>query len=620
MYRSFPKPKTPSKIFRIATNRSNLIPATNIKDLIENLLKNIMPDPQDYISPEQMLIWHRAFTNDTFDPTNNYEDQEYIGDRNLKVLFILYLLNRNPLYTPKDLTNIDTLVMEKKNQNDLSFELGFIDLIKMPHHSKPPIGVGGDVFESFFGALDEVSELVLPTIGLIHSYNMITYIFNQNIIPDDLRLGNTKMIVEQIFIQLGLKNPAPIIEQGQQVTVTIELTDDHLEFFNLHDLIVPKILASQQNYAKNVATKLAYDQAKTTLENVGVTEEFIEQLKAQKEKKEVIREKVAREPLNIEVKVLVERLLMSILKKSEVEKYVTGTLMETWEKVFEEDDKMLIYLGEIILKGFIARHLGHLYKGTDYNKEDFNNIITNMIKNYDDFLITPNTKHLKGVLKPFFGALMRVSDTILPGAGIINCYHLIEEIFKKELIPFEYRYKHPKTAVEQLFSPFFGKDKSKPILTIGNENDEYVFDVKLTLEQMSFLRKQGFKIPNTLLAHKTGTMKKQTQKEVYEMALKKLESYGINREWRDTLKKKMEFTHPQLSVYSGMLDKKTKQDGYEYIYFASPSKTTTQNEITIQLVGVRDGTKTILSSVIDNTGGNKIDSKINLIKNYLQIK
>ena len=606
------------KQFRIATNRSNLIPHTNLKDLQTNLLKNILEDPEPYVGQEQMVIWLKAFTNETFDPTNNLEDLEYLGDRILKVIFIIYLMKRNPLYTKKDLTNIDTLVMEMKTQYDLSFELGFIDLIRMPHQSKPTIGVGGDVFESFFGALDEVSDTILPGMGLINCYNMIAYIFNQNIIPDELRLGNSKMIVEQIFIQLGLKNPAPLFSNyGGNVVATLKLSQEQLDFFNQHNIQIPTVLASSKGTVKHAVIKVIYDIAKTNLEIAGVNEAFIEEIKSQKEQKE-IREKVIKEKLDVDIKVLVKKLLLLIVNEEEVEKYVTDQNMKIWYKI-DEEDEMLNYLGEIILKGFLAKHLMTVYKeDSSYDKEDFNNIITNIIKNYDSFLVTDNTQYLKGdVLKNFFGALMQVSNGLLDGVGLLNCYYMIVAIFDKALIPYEYRYKHPKTAVEQLFSPFFGKDKSKPLLHIVNEEEGYTFTITLTDEQLAFLKQQGFRIRHKVLAETTGLLKKNTQKLAYEQALTTLESYGINKLWADNLKKKMEFAHPRIAVFQNALNQKIKKDGYDFVYFAAPSKTTTMTETTIQLVGVKDDKKTILSSVIDETGGNKIDYKILLIQNYL---
>ncbi len=293
--------------------------------------------------------------------------------------------------------------------------------------------------------------------------------------------------------------------------------------------------------------------------------------------------------------------------------------MAIWNRM-DEEDEMLTYIGEITLKGFLAKHLMAVYP-EDYNKEDFNNIITNIIRNYDLFLTTDNTQYLQGgVLKIFFGALMKVSNLILNGAGLINCYNMIVLIFDKELIPYEYRYKHPKTAVEQLFSPFFGKDKSKPLLTLTmgeGEETEYNYEIKLTEEQARFLQQQGFKMDH-LLGYATGKLKKQTERLAYEMALNTLIEHGIDKQWATQLKNQMAFNHPKLLIYKQQLNMKMKQDGFDNIYFAAPTKTTTQTEMTIQLVGVKNGKKTILSSVLDESGGDKIDYKVILIQNYLQ--
>jgi hypothetical protein len=233
------------KMFKISSNRSNIIIVNTLKDLISNLLSNILPENQvpKYVTPENMILWEKAFTNETFDPTNNLEEFEYGGDRVEKCVFPLYVDTLDPTYTPKDISNIDMLIMEKKTQYDLAFELGFIEFIRLPHHQQPSTGVGGDVFESFFGALDTISDNILEGMGLINAYNMTAYIFNQNIIPENLRMGNIKMVVEQIFIQLGLKIE-PHIKQDHNFTATLNLNKEQLEFFESHNIQLPFVLGT----------------------------------------------------------------------------------------------------------------------------------------------------------------------------------------------------------------------------------------------------------------------------------------------------------------------------------------------------------------------------------------
>ncbi len=76
--------------------------------------------------------------------------------------------------------------------------------------------------------------------------------------------------------------------------------------------------------------------------------------------------------------------------------------------------------------------------------------------------------------------------------------------------------------------------------------------------------------------------------------------------------------HPKLAVYYDQLEAKRIKEEYDYLYFASPVKTKTLTQTTIQLVGVKGKEKTILSSIIESIDADKINSKMILIQNYLK--
>lgn len=620
------------KMFKISTNRSNITIVNNLKDLISNLLSNILPENQVsmYVTPDNMLLWEKAFTNETFDPTNNLEEDEYKGDRIEKCIFPLYLDTRDPTYTPKDISNIDMLIMEKKTQYDLAFELGFIEFIRLPHHQQPSTGVGGDVFESFFGALDTISDKMMEGMGLINSYNMTAYIFNQNIIPENLRMGNIKMVVEQIFIQLGLKIE-PHIKQDQNFTATLNLNEDQLEFFESHNIHLPFVLGTGTAGSLKPALKIAYEEAKLTLETHGVNEAFIEEIKQSRKKERIEKEIEKIEPLklNINVKDLVIQLLSPIITQNYVlMKFVDDKYMPIWEKIFNTDlvfnqprYEKLLFFGELLIKSLLAKQLTAMYKEDDYNKEDYNNILSNVVQNYTIFLLNNPLSYLASgrVLEAFVGAIQYISDELLKGTGLINCNRFVKFIFKKKLIPYEYRYTHPKTVVEQMFSPFFGQKHSKPIIEYEYDEDEKLhhYKISLTDEQLAFLQQYGFKIKTKLLSESVGNYKNQTQKEAYAKALLVLEKYHINKNELNKIKNKLDFKHPKLNIYNAVLEQKRITDGYDYLYFAAPTKTKTVREITIQLVGVKGNKKTILSSIIEDASIDKMDAKVNLVKMYL---
>jgi dsRNA-specific ribonuclease len=624
------------KIFSIATDRSNIAPINTLKDLILNVLKNILTESEakKYVNDQYMPIWHRAFTNETFDPTINYEDDEYVGDRIMKIVYPKYLNKRQPNYTPMDISNIDMLVMEKKNQYDLAFELGFINFIQLPHHQSVPVGVGGDVFESFFGALDEVSDSIMPDMGLINAYNMMTYIFNQNKMPDELRLGNSKMIVEQIFIQMGLKIEPVIVENNNSFTAEIKLNQEQLNFFIQHNIDMPLTIGKGTARSTKPALKIAYDQAIVTLEKYNVNQEFINKIKQlrkieqDKPKVEIEKEIIV---LDIPVKELILTLLEPIIvQESVIKKFISDENMNLWNSIFDDtivsnvDQKLIdkfYFFGEILIKGLLAKNLMALYKNDDYHKEDYNNILSNIVQNYNIFLQDKPFIYLMNdrKLEAFFGIVDYISDQLLMGSGMINCNRLVKGIFQKDLIPYEYRYTHPKTVVEQLFSPFFGQKNSKPdvVYEFDEEDLEHSFKISLTDDQFDFLHKYGYKIKSHLLAESVGKLKNQTQKEAYTKALTTLNKYGINKQELNKIKNKLDFQNPKLAVYNVLLEKKRIEDGFDYFYFASPTKTKTLIEATIQLVGVKGNKKTILSSVVEPPNTDKMTSKVNLVKIYL---
>src|SRR5437016_3998421 len=96
----------------LVTIKTNFVYNKNkiLKDLIVALLKFIVPEEEIvlYTSPDKMTLWKQAFVPEV-QSFLSYEEDEYIGDRILKVDFAKYLMKRFPSYQPQYITNIDTL-------------------------------------------------------------------------------------------------------------------------------------------------------------------------------------------------------------------------------------------------------------------------------------------------------------------------------------------------------------------------------------------------------------------------------------------------------------------------------------------------------------------------------
>jgi dsRNA-specific ribonuclease len=620
-------------MFKVNTNDNH---TQILKDFLRNLLKFFIDeaDLSLFVNDQHMVIWQKAFTPEVTNPSNNSEDLEYVGDRILKIVFPKYLLMLNPHYTEQDITNMDMAIMEKKTQSDLSSALGLTRFINLVENNVPTTGMGGDVFEAFVGALDEIGELIYKDTGIINCYNMIRFIFNQNKIPNYLREGDIKMNVEQIFLQLGLTIPDIVINQQKQqgkvkYFVSIYLTNEQQEFFNTYNIYINNpLLGTSEGFSKNITIKNAYTQVKNNLLRFGVNEEFINRIKKIREQanleKKVAIPKIVKERIILDkqqIKLLVVDLLSNILTKEQLKLYTTEENLDIWSDALNNDNNKYKFYGEILVKGLIPKYLVEIHKhDSSYTKEEFNNILSNITKHYNLFVTYP-ILHDKNNFSSFFGALSYISDKILFGISFINCYNLVKYIFDDK-IPKEFSYTHPNTIIDQLFVPFFGKNKGKLILKETNTDNGYTFDIELTPEQLYFLQQEGFKITNRHVGFAEGQLKKQTKRAAYDDAIINLNNYGINQQWATMRKQQMDFEQPDIHIYKKLLDKKNKELGYDYIYFKSPTKTATQEHITIQLLGVTTGgKKEILSSTTESAAVvNKNDAKIYLIKKYLNIK
>lgn len=594
----------------------------SLKDFLINLLKYVIDEQsvQLYVQPKYMKIWERAFTPESTDPTENYEEDEYAGDRALKTTTPIYLIVRNPNYTFANITYIDTLTMEKTTQAKLAVELGLTQYI---NSQETNISIYGDIYESFFGALYRIANLVSPKIGIIVVYNMHRFIFNQNEIPKEIEEGNDKMIVEQIFIQLGLSQPKihSNMIQNKLFQVNIIFTQEQLDFFQQNNIAIQNpTLAFATGKSKMATVMNAYKMAKTNLNRYGINQQFISNIKAERNKDKVAYELVEKEKVEFDTKELVETLIKHVVDKRELNLYLDERAMNVWNDALKNHVEKYQFIGEILLKGLIPLHLVNVYQNNpNYNKEKYNNILANITNQYNLFLpediYTP--LHEKINFESFFGAFFIVSNFLLDGIGFINAESLVAFVFADK-IPESFGYKHPKMYFDQLFISFV----KQPKLIVKEEHDEtYKYELYLTDEQLQFLHNEGIIVKNKLIGTAEGNTKKVTEREAYQNARNLLESFGITEEWIRKRKDLQTMNDPRLQVYKKLLDNKNKQLGYEYIYFKLPVKTGTQYNATMQLIGVTTkGAKTILGKLIYNKDIQKIDAKIQLVKNYLGIR
>ncbi len=145
------------------------------------------------------------------------------------------------------------------------------------------VNLEGDVFESFIGALDMISDSILFGSGFAYVYNMIVHIFsNIDIDISKGKRGSTKTETIQIFSRFALPS---LIEEDEELTdgnilFTVELDDKHVEFLQSYDVTLPsRIIGRGTAPTKKEAEVEAYNQAAKTLASHGITKEWAEEAK-----------------------------------------------------------------------------------------------------------------------------------------------------------------------------------------------------------------------------------------------------------------------------------------------------------------------------------------------------
>ena len=170
-----------------------------------------------------MVIWAKAFTHETISPTDNYEDLEFNGDAILKAVFPKYLQYKLPHLHKKEYTELNNFYMSKIRQAELGNKMGLSKYIRVAGMDRIILNLETDVFESFFGALDVISNTIMEGLGYINCYRLIQYLFQDITIDETKGLGTGKTQVIQIFVRFFLPKPIESFEGEISTEVTISL-------------------------------------------------------------------------------------------------------------------------------------------------------------------------------------------------------------------------------------------------------------------------------------------------------------------------------------------------------------------------------------------------------------
>lgn len=254
---------------------------------IYNTLTSILPNEErrvKYVEQDPMMIWLRAFTHETVDPSFNYEELELLGDRVLETAFADYMSQRFPELKKGTLSELKTAYMSKLYQQQLASNLGFTPWIRV-RDTEVETNILEDAFESFFGALFRVSDLAEKRgMGYLNCYNFIVVLFNNVEIDFSVTLGKSKTQIKQMFEKMAWGTP---IEQETKneygSVVTVSATPTAIRFMSCRGRTLPSVLGTGSAKTKTGAVANAYDQALQTLRSQGITHEWVQHEKEDRE-------------------------------------------------------------------------------------------------------------------------------------------------------------------------------------------------------------------------------------------------------------------------------------------------------------------------------------------------
>jgi dsRNA-specific ribonuclease len=252
-----------------------------LKDILSPIAKE--ETIQKIVNTSTLPMWKKAFTHETIDLNDNYEQLETIGDRVLELTFLKYLLRKFPDLTPQEITELKSKYMSKIYQGTTSRKLGFGDWIRVGSDISS-ISILEDVFESFFGALFEISDRELGDgAGYVMALKFLALIFSDVEIDLSKSQGHPRSQIKEIFEMLKLDSEIQDVtttDKGTYVEISIsKRTLDDLVQMEMMKPDSPLVIGVGFGPYKTNAVNLAYSNALQYLESLGITREWAEQQK-----------------------------------------------------------------------------------------------------------------------------------------------------------------------------------------------------------------------------------------------------------------------------------------------------------------------------------------------------
>ncbi len=154
------------------------------------------------LNKESLKLWKHCFTHITYDPEDNYETLESVGDKVLSYTFKTMLYQKFPDITASELNNLDQHYMSTHLQSIMSAKMGLTNWLRVNGEvPKSSEKIREDLYESFFGTIDTI---MIKKYGIGYGVRVCMKFmekafnieFNRDIEP-------AKTFVYQIFERLG---------------------------------------------------------------------------------------------------------------------------------------------------------------------------------------------------------------------------------------------------------------------------------------------------------------------------------------------------------------------------------------------------------------------------------
>jgi dsRNA-specific ribonuclease len=298
--------------------------------LVNFLKATLYPVSGDFtdllLNNDNLNVWIQAFTEDSYDPVNNYDVLENLGDTVIKNVFTDYLLQRfsdkikSGQINEKGISNLRLEYLSKPRQSEFSNRMKLPQYVRKNKNLSVSIHIAEDLLESFYGALFRTGNNVKAGLGYILCFNFTKVMFDDIQLNAAFLYDPSKTFVLQTFSSLGWGNSPKIdtIEENGTVTFSLYFTETALKYLRdqgFKDISVKFATATANS--RKAAEPLVFSNALENLIAMGITNEWISAQKFEREFNTVIHPELANLIIPLRVKMAADDYVRVLFESSE---------------------------------------------------------------------------------------------------------------------------------------------------------------------------------------------------------------------------------------------------------------------------------------------------------------